>query len=292
MLKSMTGFARCEGALGPVGWNWEVRSVNGRGLDVRARLASGYEAIEPQVRDACKERIARGNIAITLSINRTAGGLELRLNEAALMQVAKAIERTRDLLEVGPPTADGLLAIRGVLEAADLAEEDAPARMEAILRDLGVALDRLIEARGAEGARLAAVIAEHLDEIERLVRKAEASPARDPEAVQARLRESVARLMGEAPQLDETRLYQEAVLLAARADIREELDRLTAHLAAARDLLIDPEPVGRRFEFLAQEFNREANTVCSKAGNTDLLQIGLALKAVIDRLREQVQNIE
>lgn len=292
MLKSMTGFARCDGALGPVGWHWEIRAVNGRGLDIRLRLPPGCDALEPLAREACKVRLARGNIAMTLTVRREAGATELRLNEAALIQVSAAIARARELVEAGPPSVDGLLTIRGVLEVGDVENEATPERDAAILRDLNEALDLLIEARSTEGARLTDVIGAHLTEIEGLVGEAESAPARAPEAIRDRLRENIGRLLGEFPQLDEQRLHQEAVLLAARADIAEEIDRLKAHLAAARDLLAADAPVGRRLEFLAQEFNRESNTICAKANDPDLSQTGLALKAAVDRLREQVQNIE
>ncbi len=294
MLKSMTGFARCDGAQGPIGWHWEVRSVNGRGLDVRLRLPVGYEGLEQRVRDACKAAFTRGNCQISLAVQRELGAAQIRLNEAALAQVAAAVARAQQLVEAAPPQLDGLLAIRGVLEAAE-AEPDETQRAalsEAMLKTLETALTQVNEMRAAEGARLATAIAGHIDEVAQLVDKIASSPARTPEAIRTRLQEQIKRLLDEAPRLDEQRLYQEAVLLAAKADVHEELDRLRAHVAAARELLEAHEPVGRQFEFLAQEFNREANTICSKSNDVEISRAGLAMKAIIDKLREQVQNIE
>lgn len=294
MLKSMTGFARCDGAQGPIGWHWEVRSVNGRGLDIRLRLPVGYEGLEQRVRDACKAALTRGNCQVSLNVQRELGATQIRLNEAALAQVAAAVARARELVEAAPPQLDGLLAIRGVLEAAEAEPDEAQraALSEAMLKTLDTALAQVGEMRAAEGARLAAAIAGHIDEVAQLVDKIASSPARVPEAIRARLQDQVKRLLEEAPRLDEQRLYQEAVLLAAKADVHEELDRLRAHVAAARELLEADEPVGRQFEFLAQEFNREANTICSKSNDVEISRAGLAMKAIIDKLREQVQNIE
>ena len=293
-IKSMTGFARTDGATGNVSWHWELRSVNGRGLDLRLRLPTGSESLEPQVREAAARYLTRGSVTISLSAETRGGVQEIRLNEPALRQVLKATERIRQLTDAAPPRADGLMAVKGVLEVAERTEsaEEAATRIHAMLESLEQGLRALVQARAAEGARLKAVLAASLDEIARLLALVEASPARQPAAIEARLREQLAKLLDGANMLDPARLHQEAVLLATRADVEEELKRLRAHIAAARELLDEPGAVGRKLDFLAQEFNREANTLCSKANDVDITRAGLALKTVIDQMREQVQNIE
>ena len=293
-IKSMTGFARADGSLGAVAWHWEVRSVNGRGLDVRVRLPSGYESLEPPIREAVAKHLARGNVTVSLSADRREGGQEIRLNEAALAEVVKAAERIRELTGCALPRADGLVGIKGVLEVSEVEEgaEETAARFEAMLQHLNEVLIALVSARSAEGDRLNEVLNANLVEIERLVSLIESSPARKPAAVAERLNEQVARLLEAGNGLDPERLHQEAVLLATRVDVEEELKRLSAHIGAARELLEDNGAVGRKFDFLAQEFNREANTVCSKANDVEITRAGLALKTVIDQMREQVQNIE
>ena len=293
-LKSMTGFARRDGTSGAATWHWEVRSVNGRGLDVRLRFPPGYEALEPKVREAAGKELTRGSVSVSLSVGRQTAQSEIRLNEVALAQVIKAAERIRELTGGDAPRPEGLLSLKGVLEVAD--ESDTPEAVEAahstMLASFTDALAGLVAARGAEGARLAVVIADQLVEIERLVTAVEISPARTPEAITKRLKELVGRLLEADNGFDPARLHQEAVLLATRADVEEELRRLRMHIAAARDLLAEPGAVGRKFDFLAQEFNREANTLCSKANDPDITRAGLALKVVIDQMREQVQNLE
>ncbi len=293
-IKSMTGFARADGALGPIGWHWELRSVNGRGLDIRLRVPPGFDALEPRIREAVGKCISRGSLTVNLNVKRTHGQTEIRLNEAALRQVLTAVEHIRAVASVAPPGAEALLNVRGVLELVEPeeTEADAAARTEAMVASLDRALDGMIEARTAEGSRLKAIVARQLADIEGLVALVERSPARAPAAVRQRLKEQIAKLMEPGVMLDDTRLYQEAALLAARADVEEELTRLTAHVAAARALLDAKEPAGRRLDFLAQEFNREANTLCSKANDAETTRAGLELKAIIDQMREQVQNIE
>jgi uncharacterized protein (TIGR00255 family) len=293
-IKSMTGFARAEGTYDGAAWHWEVRSVNGRGLDVRLRLPPGSEQLEPKVREAVARHVTRGSVTISLSSERTDGGAEIRINERALAQVMVAAARVRTLTDAAPPRVDGLITIKGVLDLVEPAEnpEQAAARSEAMLKSLDGALIALVAARAAEGSRLAATLNGQLDEIERQVRIVEQSPARTREAIEQRLKEQVGRLLDVSNGLDPARLHQEAVLLATRADVEEELQRLTSHVSAARELLIENGAVGRKLDFLAQEFNREANTLCSKASEVDITRAGLALKTVIDQLREQVQNIE
>lgn len=294
-IKSMTGFGTADGALGPLTWTWEVRSVNGRGLDVRMRLPPGYEGLESRIRDLCAKRLHRGSISLTLTTRRTEGGIDLKLNESALAEVMAAIAKVRAAGDVAPPTADGILAIKGVLEARETTESEAEAdaRIDAMMDSLGTALDALITSRRAEGERLAVIIRNQLDEVARQVAIVEVAPARSPDAIRNRLGDHVRKLLdASGHQLDPARLHQEAALLATRIDVEEELKRLSAHIEAARDLLDASEPAGRKFDFLAQEFNREANTLCSKANDAAITRAGLALKAVIDQMREQVQNLE
>lgn len=293
-IKSMTGFARAEGSLGTVAWHWEVRSVNGRGLDVRVRMPSGYESLEPAVREVVAKHLVRGNVTVSLSADRREGSQAIRLNEEALAEVVKAADRIRELTGCALPRADGLIGIKGVLEVSEQEEaaEETTARYEAMVDHLHEVLDSLVNARAAEGQRLKEILSAQLDEIQRLVNSIETSPARSPASVEARLREQVARLLDASNGLDPERLHQEAVLIATRVDVEEELKRLCAHVGAAHELLKDKGAVGRKFDFLAQEFNREANTVCSKANDVEITRAGLALKTVIDQMREQVQNIE
>ena len=293
---SMTGFARSDGTSGSTRWHWEARSVNGRGLDLRLRLPPGSEALEPRVREAVGRRFTRGNISLSLTTTRDEATVDLRLNEAVLERVLAALVRVQANTALGfdRPRPEAVLALRGVLEVEEAAESEAAveARAAAMLASLETALADLARARVEEGGRLARVLADQLTGIERLVAKIAASPSRTPEAVRARLREQLQRLLDASATLDEGRLYQEAAMIATRADIEEELKRLVAHVAAARDLIAAQEPVGRRFEFLTQEFNREANTLCSKSNDIEITRAGLELKAVIDQMREQVQNIE
>lgn len=293
-LTSMTGFARAEGEKDDVRWHWEVRSVNGKSLDVRLRMPQGLEGLEPEVRSLVAKHVRRGNCQLSLQISRDQQAGELRINEGALKNVLDAMEAIAPKVKASPPSLDGILAIRGVVEIQEPEETDetVAARNVAVMSSLETALVSLGEMRRAEGARLREVMSGQIDLIEKLTRDAETCPARSPEAIGARLKEQVARIIEQSSGLDDDRLHQEAVMLAAKVDIQEELDRLIAHVAAARDLLASEDAVGRRFDFLSQEFNREANTVCSKSNAPALTTIGLELKAVIDQLREQVQNIE
>ncbi len=293
-LKSMTGFARADGVHGDTSWSWEARSVNGRGLELRLRLPSGFEALEIRVRGLAQEKLARGNCTLNLSVRREAGRTEIRLNEAVLAQARAVAERAQALTDLKTARLDTLLAMRGVVEAveAEESEEAQAALYHALLAGLARVLDELVHARAAEGERLEAVISKQLATIAALVGRASDAAARQSEALGARLAEQVARLTEASAGLDPERLHQEALLLAAKADIQEELDRLRAHLAAANEQIESNQPVGRKFEFLAQELNREANTICSKASDIEISRTGIELKTVIDQLREQVQNIE
>ena len=290
----MTGFARSQGANALAEWTWEVKSVNGKSLDVRFRLPGGCEALEPAGRAALSARFKRGNFQVGLSLRHRADP-EIHLNREALDGVLQLVTKLRsEGIAADPPRLDGLLQVRGVVEAQEreYSEEEQAALETALLADLEAALDELAAARTGEGAKLTALAESHLNEIERLQAAAAELAATQPEALRERLRQQVAELLDNAASLDEDRLYQEAALRATKADVREELDRLTAHVEAARGLLASGEAVGRKLDFLCQEFNREANTLCSKAQDVALTRIGLDLKSTIDQLREQVQNLE
>jgi uncharacterized protein (TIGR00255 family) len=293
-LKSMTGFARADGAHADSSWYWEARSVNGRNLDLRLRLPPGFEWLEIRARGLCQEKLARGNCTVTLGINREGAQAEIHLNEAALAQAHNVAARAQKLTGLKPARLDTLLALKGVVETVETGEDEAArdALGHALIAGLAAALDRLVAARAAEGERLQRVIEAQVALIASLTERAANASSRMPAAIVARLAEQVAKLSEAGAGLDPERLHQEAVLLAAKADIQEELDRLRAHVGAANELLAGREPAGRKFEFLAQELNREANTICSKAADIEISRTGLELKAVIDQLREQVQNIE
>jgi uncharacterized protein (TIGR00255 family) len=293
-LKSMTGFARADGVHGDTSWHWEARSVNSRTLDLRLRLPSGFEGLEIRARALVQERLARGNCSINLWVKREAGRTEIRLNQTALQQAQAVAKRAKDLTGLKNARLDTLLNMRGVVETAEgeESEEAVAALSDAMLASLAASLDELVRARRAEGERLQAVIEKQLLAIARLIEEAAGAAAKQPAAMLVRLGEQIARLAETGSTPDPDRLHQEALLLAAKADIQEELDRLRAHVAAANELIASGQPVGRKFEFLAQEFNREANTICSKAADIATTRTGLELKTVIDQLREQVQNIE
>ena len=293
-LQSMTGFARSDGALDGVAWHWELRSVNNRGLDLRLRLPPGFEALEPKVRDRIAKSFARGSVNASLSVQRRTRTGEVRLNQAALDRVLAIATRLSHEIGAETPRVEALLSLKGVLDIADEAEDESAVAAEqtAILASLEVALADLVTARRDEGRRLKEVLSRQIDEIARLAETIEASPSRSVEAVRARLAEQVVRLVETGQGLDPVRLHQEAVLLATRADVEEELKRLKAHVEAGRALLSEEGAIGRKLDFLAQEFNREANTLTSKAADQEIARAGLALKVVIDQLREQVQNIE
>jgi len=292
-LESMTGFARADGGA-DLRWVWELRSVNGKGLDVRIRVPPGFERLEPAIRERVTARLSRGNVQALLSVDKRTSGQRVTIDEAVLAQVIEAMTRIGDRIAVQPPTLDGILSVRGVvnIEDADADEETRAALDAGILAGLDLALGELTQSRRREGAAIGALLMARLDEIAGLVRIAEASPARRPETIRTRLAEHIATLLDAAPALDPDRLHQEAVLLATKADIREEIDRLDAHVAAARDLLGKGGAVGRRLDFLAQEFNREVNTLCAKSNDRSVTAVGLEMKAVVDQLREQIQNLE
>jgi uncharacterized protein (TIGR00255 family) len=294
MLSSMTGFARGHGVSGPYAWAWEVKSVNGKGLDVRLRLPPGWDAIEAPVRARAAERLARGSIQATLTAERSGVVPVVRINAPVLDAILTTLRDLAPRIETSPPSLDGLLSLKGVMDVSELAEnEDERRNAEtAAIAGFAEAIAALSEMRQREGATLARILKSRLEQIAALVGRAENAPGRRVEAIRARLAEQVATLLAQSDRFDPDRLHQEAILLATKADVREELDRLAAHIAQARQLIDGGGAVGRRLDFLAQEFNREANTLCAKSSDVELTNIGLELKATVEQFREQVQNVE
>ncbi len=294
-ISSMTGFARDEGDDAACSWTWEVKSVNGKGRDIRCRLPQGFDGLDLPARERVARRFRRGNITMTLTITGNEGQGGYRINHQILEQISALLPEIRERFpDAKEPSTDGLMALRGVIEPVEnrlLGE--AKRQLEAgLLASLDKALDGLATMRGEEGARLAVMLGEELDSIDAHYQEAERLAAVQPTAIRTRLAEQVAALMESIPALPEERLAQEAALLMTKADLREELDRLKAHIEAARDFLGKKEPVGRKLDFLCQELNREANTLCSKSQGLALTHAGLAIKAAIEQFREQVQNIE
>jgi uncharacterized protein (TIGR00255 family) len=292
-LASMTGFARSDGTLDGFAWVWEMRSVNGRGLDLRFRLPPGLDALEAALREAAAKALKRGNITLNLNVRREEQPRYVADAAALEQMVALAAGMAARLPGSPPPRAEALLALPGVLRQSGPEREEIGARQtEAVRAGFAAALAALGAARRAEGERLAATLATLLDEITALRARAADEAADQPALQRARMLDAVRGLLAEVPALPEERIAQEVALLASRSDVREELDRLAAHLHAARALLAEGEAIGRRFDFLVQEFNREANTLCSKSASVALTATGLKLKATIEQLREQVQNVE
>lgn len=296
-LASMTGFARAQGQQDGWQWTWEIKSVNARSLDVRMRLPSGNDRLEMAAREAVAKRFKRGSLNFNLTLFRSdaAGALTpMRVNGDFLDELVDTAQRYRGRVASDPPRIEALFAVRGVVEPIEVQEsEDAYARrVEAMLRSLDEALTALATAREEEGARLKTVLLDQLTTLETLCADAATADGARPDKVMERMRTAVDELLEASPALPEDRLVQEVALLVARGDIREELDRLAAHIAAARELLEKGGPCGRRLDFLCQELTREANTMCSKSGDVELTRVGLAMKAAIEQFREQVQNLE
>lgn len=293
-LSSMTGFSRAEGVAGSALWAWEIKSVNSKGLDVKLRLPPSLDAAEPAIRQKVSAAVVRGSLFCSLTVKRETATTEVRINEAVLAQVAEAARLVAERIDARAPAIDGLLAIRGVIDVVEAEEsEEEKARLATeVLAGLDIALARLLDMRRSEGMALGVVLTDRLDEIAALKREAEDNPCRRPEAIRAKIAEQIAALLEPGRNFDPDRLHQEALMVASKADIREELDRLDAHVAAARKLIGEGGAVGRKLDFLAQEFNRETNTLCSKANDVTLTATGLALKAVVEQFREQVQNLE
>ena len=292
-LASMTGFARAAGSSGPWRLTWELKAVNAKGLDARLRLSPPFDAIEPDARAKLVQKLTRGTIQAGFTAQREITTPEVRVNQDLLRKLMTAIAAIPLPEMISPATLDGLLSVRGVVEISDAAENEAEilAARASALELLDTALESLVTMRRSEGAVLATVLSARLETIAVLTQAADLFPARKPEAIQARLAQSLAMLAGNS-NFDQNRLHQEALMLAAKADIREELDRLGAHTTAARDLLAKGGAVGRRLDFLAQELSREANTLCAKSNDASLTALGLELRVEIEQFREQVQNIE
>ncbi|HEX4270998.1 MAG TPA: YicC/YloC family endoribonuclease [Rhizomicrobium sp.] len=292
---SMTGFAESAGSHEGLRWRWEVKSVNSRSLDLRMRIPPGYDGLEPAVRRLAGERFLRGALQLSLSLEMPEGTRGLTVDAAALASAVRIAREVAAETGLEPARVDGLLALKGVIVADDGVPELDPIargmRDAALLESLGVAFDKLAKERAREGAKLAGLLSSQVEEIERLVGEAGRLAAAQPAALKARLQAQIRELL-EGNAIPEERLAQEVALLATKADVREELDRLTAHVQDARGLVAQGRGVGRKLDFLAQEFNREANTLCSKSADIALTRNGLALKAVIDQFREQSQNVE
>jgi uncharacterized protein (TIGR00255 family) len=289
---SMTGFSRVEGEAAGISWAWELKSVNGRSLDLRLRLPSGYDGLEPMLRGALAGRLRRGSINANLTVNRLTPPT-IRINREMLERVVTLIGELAGEVEAAPPRLDGLIGLRGIIETVEDEPEDViEARRAVLIAAWGTALDRLVAARGEEGARLEAVLKTQLAELAELVAAASACAAAQPETLRARLQQSLAALGDLVPGMPQDRVAQELALLVSRGDIREELDRLRAHIAQAGELLAKGEGIGRQLDFLCQELNREANTLCSKSADIELTRIGLSLKVAVEQFREQVQNLE
>lgn len=293
-LSSMTGFARGHGVSGTYAWAWELKSVNAKGLDLKLRLPPGWDAMEAPVRAKASEALSRGSVFANLTVNRQNAAPAVRVNEPVLAVVLATLKGLAGKVDAAPPTLDGILSLKGVIEVSDAeeSEEERSAAEVGIIAGFTQALKGFAEMRRTEGSALGKILTDRLTEISALAARAEATPGRKPEAIKARLAEKIAELLDGSQRFDADRLHQEAVLLATKADIREELDRLVAHVAQGKKLITAGGPIGRKLDFLAQELNRESNTLCSKANDLELTNIGLELKAVVEQFREQVQNLE
>ncbi|MGE0751170.1 MAG: YicC/YloC family endoribonuclease [Variibacter sp.] len=292
-LSSMTGFARADGVIDAYVWSWELKSVNSKGLDLRLRVPTGWDVVEAAAR-ARTRAIVRGTFYANLSVRREGVVPAVRINESVLAAVLGAIREVEGRVNAQAPTLDGILNIKGVIEVLDEPESEGAreAAQAAVIAGFDAALATLLEMRQREGDALKTILSLRLDEIASLAARADAAPGRRPEAVRARLAEQVAALLDGSNRLDPDRLHQEALVMAAKADVREEIDRLTTHVDQARRLIAEGGAIGRRLDFLSQELNREANTLCSKSNDVELTNIGLELKSVVEQFREQVQNLE
>jgi uncharacterized protein (TIGR00255 family) len=290
----MTGFARSQGGSGPYAFEWELKSVNAKGFDFRLRLPPGWDDIEPLVRKRASDLLSRGTVYANLTIRRVTAASTVRINEDVLASILKIAGDLSARTGASAPTVDGLLGIKGVLEVVEPESDEAQdqAARVAVVAMFEDGLKNLIEMRRREGATLGQILNQRLGEIERLAARADAAPGRKPEAIKARLTEQIATLLDASDRLDPDRLNQEAIMIATKADIREELDRIASHIAQSRELIGKGGAIGRRLDFLAQEFNREVNTTCSKANDLELTNTGLEMKNVVEQFREQVQNLE
>jgi uncharacterized protein (TIGR00255 family) len=293
-LSSMTGFARSHGTSGPYAFEWELKSVNAKGFDLRMRLPQGWDELEAMARKRAAEVLSRGTVYANLTVKRANAVSTVRVNEDVLASVVKIAGELAGRIDAVAPSIDGLLNIKGVIEVVEPEsneDEDTAARKAAAVA-FDEALNSLIDMRRREGATLGQILSQRIDQIETLMKKAEAAPGRKPEAIRARLAEQIAALLDTGDRFDPDRLSQEAVLIATKADIREELDRIASHISQTREMLGKGGPIGRRLDFLAQEFNREVNTCCSKSNDLELTNTGLEMKNIVEQFREQVQNLE
>lgn len=296
MIHSMTAFASRTGSFGQVSWVWEMRGVNARGLDLRLRLPDSIEGLEPALRAALTAAMARGNVTVNLRLTREENQGDLTVDTAQLDGVLKALDLVQERafemgVTLGQPTAADVLGQRGVLVAAK-SEEQSDGLAAALVADIAPLVAEFVQMRAQEGAALQQVLGAQLDQIDQLtVAAAKEAAARAPQ-VRENLTTALRRVLEDVAEIDEARIAQELAILAVKSDVTEEIDRLKAHVAAAKALLEADKPAGRKLDFLAQEFNREANTLCAKAQATALTAIGLDLKAVIDQMREQIQNVE
>ncbi|WP_407181168.1 YicC/YloC family endoribonuclease [Bradyrhizobium sp. STM 3562] len=293
-LSSMTGFARSHGASGPYSFEWELKSVNAKGLDLRLRVPQGWDELEAFAKKRASEVLSRGTIYANFNIKRADALSTVRINEEVLAAVLKVAGSLAGRIDAVAPSIDGLLGIKGVIEVVEPEsdEEEDKAAVAAASAAFDEALTNLVAMRRREGEALGQILGQRMDEMERLASKAEAAPGRKPEAVRARLAEQIAALLETSDRFDADRLTQEALLIAAKADIREELDRIASHIAQVREMIGKGGPIGRRLDFLAQEFHREVNTCCSKSNDVELTNTGLEMKSVVEQFREQVQNLE
>jgi uncharacterized protein (TIGR00255 family) len=294
ILSSMTGFARSQGVAGAYAWSWEIKSVNAKGLDLRFRIPSGWDSVEGQARARGSTQLARGTVYANLSVERKGVLPTVKVNEPVLGAVLATIKNLSGKIDAAPPSLDGILSLKGVIEVTeeDERDEDHRAAETALLAGFDQALASLVAMRQSEGATLGQLLLARLREIEELTSRAEKAPGRKPEAVKARLAEQVATLLAASDRFDSDRLHQEAVLIAAKADIREELDRLTSHVNQAKRLIAEGGAIGRKLDFLAQELHRESNTLTAKSNDVELTKVGLELKGIVEQFREQVQNLE
>ena len=293
-IQSMTGFGRADGSRADWRWHWELKTVNARGLDIRMRMPNGLEPLEQDLKKTLQAKLKRGAVQVFINIERDNAGADVRVNAALATKLMADLKELATALGAEPPSLDAILGIRGVIEVAepDADEDETAARLKAVAATFDDALESLVSARTDEGSKLQTILENVLGEIEDLVARADALAVVAPDAIRAKLEAQVTELLADRAEIPEERIVQEVAMLAGKADIREELDRLRAHIAQARSLLAEGVSVGRKLDFLAQEFNREANTLCSKSSDTELTRIGLDLKAAIEQLREQVQNVE
>jgi uncharacterized protein (TIGR00255 family) len=293
-LSSMTGFARGHGVSGAYSWAWELKSVNAKGLDLRLRLPPGWDVVEGPARHSAAQVLARGTVHATLTVERLGVAPIVRVNEPVLAAVLATIRGLAGRVDAAEPRLDGILSLKGVIDVVDEDESEAErgAAEAAVIAGFDATIAELAAMRRHEGEALGRVLTQRAKEIAGLVARAEVAPGRRPEAIKARIADQVAILLDASDRFDADRLHQEAILIASKVDIREELDRLISHVAHIERLIAGGGPIGRRLDFLAQELNREANTLCSKSNDVELTNIGLELKSVVEQFREQVQNLE